>query len=285
MRQPSNLRGWWCVLCQWGLTIALFGLAAAFPNPLVILLCVILLGGRALGFFVLTHECGHQTLFASRKLNRFVQTWLTSPVDFSNGQAYMREHLEHHRAVGQQTDPDLGNYADYPISRERLKRKLFRDITGQTGARDLKRKLSPLLRLQACSVEDRNALLRGVAMNVLMLLIMTAVGAPWLYLLWLAALVFTFPIIARLRQVAEHASVPQLASKDARLNTRTVLTNPFTRLLLCPHQVNYHIEHHLLPSVPIYRLPALHALLAAQGVYKGAAVTPGYVRMLREVTT
>ena len=50
----------------------------------------------------------------------------------------MRGHLQHHRLAGTGDDPDLPNYQDYPITRERMKRKVRRDLTGQTGWRELK---------------------------------------------------------------------------------------------------------------------------------------------------
>jgi fatty acid desaturase len=54
-------------------------------------------------------------------------------------------------------------------------------------------------------------------------------------------------------------------------------------LILCPNRVNYHIEHHFLPSVPNYRLPALHRLLRERGFYAGCedSVLPGYLAVLR----
>ncbi|MDX2378323.1 MAG: fatty acid desaturase [Acidimicrobiia bacterium] len=44
---------------------------------------------------------------------------------------------------------------------------------------------------------------------------------------------------------------------DHRANTRTVYMNPVFRFLYL--NMNYHIEHHMFPAVPYYRLPALHA--------------------------
>ena len=108
-----------------------------------------------MGFFVLTHEAGHNTLFKSKWLNDFVYKWLTAPMDFFNGKAYMREHLEHHRSVGNVDDPDLANYYDYPISKERLKRKLKRDLTGQTGVRDLTKRLKGIVNPNLLEKEDQ----------------------------------------------------------------------------------------------------------------------------------
>ena len=281
---PSNWRGAWVVLCQWSIVAGVFTVAALWPNPLTMITGTILLGGRQLGFFVLTHECGHRTLFRSSRLNEFVGSWLLSATDLTDNKAYMREHLEHHRSVGTSNDPDLANYADYPITTQRLRRKLKRDLTGRTGLRNWGRKLQALAELPNQPAEARNALLRGVTVNMTMLGIMTWAGAAWLYLMWVVALIFVNPAIVRVRQIAEHAAVPRLDHPDPRMNTRTLYASWLERLLVCPHQVNYHIEHHLLPSVPIYRLSALHRLLRRNGYYGDVEVRKGYLDLLKQVT-
>jgi len=281
----SDWRGAWVVCCQWGVTFGLFVAVAMWPHPLTVVIGTVLLGGRQLGFFVLTHESGHRSLFRSPRLNDFVSTWLTSPFNYTNGRAYMREHLAHHQAVGTEADPDLVNYSDYPISTRRLKRKLKRDTTGQTGWRNLKNIYAAILKLNQQDPETRAALVRGLAVNSAMLGVMTILGYPWLYLLWLAASIFVYPAVIRIRQIAEHAAVPDLSSDNPLHNTRTTIAHPLIRLLLCPHQVNFHVEHHLYASVPIYRLHALHAELKRRGEYEGIPIAEGYVSVLRGVTT
>ncbi len=49
---------------------------------------------------------------------------------------------------------------------------------------------------------------------------------------------------------------------DHRLNTRTVLMSPVFDFLYA--NMNYHIEHHMFPMVPFYRLPELHQMIRAQ---------------------
>src|SRR5690606_10279517 len=44
---------------------------------------------------------------------------------------------------------------------------------------------------------------------------------------------------------------------DHRLNSRTVYMNPVFRFLYS--NMNYHVEHHIFPTVPYHALPALHA--------------------------
>jgi fatty acid desaturase len=55
------------------------------------------------------------------------------------------------------------------------------------------------------------------------------------------------------------------------------------RVFLLSKNVNYHLEHHLYPSVPFHRLPELHALLMKRDSYRRAAhVVPSYWHVLRE---
>ena len=42
-------------------------------------------------------------------------------------------------------------------------------------------------------------------------------------------------LITRIRQIAEHAAVPDYFNPDIRLNTRTTYISPLERLLITPH--------------------------------------------------
>lgn len=279
----SDLRALWLVLSQWVLTLAILAMVAIWPNPVTVVLAVLLLGGRQLGFGVLVHECGHRSLFRSPLLNDLVADWLLAPPTFNDRVAYMRGHVGHHRLAGTAEDPDLPNYQDYPISRARLRRKLARDLTGKTGFRTLAGIVSAWRRYPTLAPERQAALRRGLGMQIVLLTGMTVAGAPWLYLVWIAAFVFTNPLVSRLRQIAEHAAVPDRLDPDPRRNTRTVMGGAIARLLVCPHRINYHLEHHLLPSVPIYRLRAMHALLQANGSYRDVPPITGYRALFRAV--
>ena len=46
--------------------------------------------------------------------------------------------------------------------------------------------------------------------------------------------------------------------------------------------MNYHLEHHLLMTVPYFRLPRLHALILAHGVLDPVNHAPGYLAVLRK---
>ena len=55
--------------------------------------------------------------------------------------------------------------------------------------------------------------------------------------------------------ITQHAGLRENVL-DHRLNTRTVHMNPVFRFLYS--NMNYHVEHHIFPTVPYYALPALH---------------------------
>jgi fatty acid desaturase len=84
------------------------------------------------------------------------------------------------------------------------------------------------------------------------------------------------------RSLAEHACTER--TDDQLRNTRTTRANLLARMTFAPLHVNYHLEHHLLPTVPWWRLPALHRLLAARDVLPPASLADGYTHVLRLVS-
>ena len=136
---------------------------------------------------------------------------------------------------------------------------------------------------QATPTEREARLIRGWIVNLTMLGVLIATGHGLLYLMWIGAMVFVSPLISRIRQVAEHGAVPDLYHPDPRKNTRTVYANPLVRLMF-PHGVNYHLEHHFMANVPIYRLKKMHRLLKARGFYDGVDFPTGYIDLLKKVT-
>ena len=278
----SDLQAWRLVLGNWLMIAAIFALVAAFPNPLTILLAMILLAGRQLGLSVLMHDAGHNTLFATPWLNKVVGQWLCAAPVFNDLTAYARGHLEHHRKAGTREDPDLPNYAAYPVSRESFRRKVIRDLSGQTGI-----KLLASIFRGASGVISRETrqgslpLLRQLLVQFLLFLALYAAGIGWAYAIWLGSFLSVFMLVIRIRQVAEHAAVPDLYDPDPSMNTRTVEAPWWQRMIFAPNGVNYHLEHHFMASVPCYRLAALHAHLKQRRALDDVPVFSGYGQLLR----
>ena len=83
----------------------------------------------------------------------------------------------------------------------------------------------------------------------------------WAYpVLWLLPVYLFMFLGDNFRAFAEH-SHPE-SDEDAdhhRLITYT--SNPFERMLVAPMNMNFHIAHHLWPSIPYYNLPAADRLV------------------------
>jgi fatty acid desaturase len=125
---------------------------------------------------------------------------------------------------------------------------------------------------------------RCVAANVLMLAACAAARHAWVYLLWPVAWLTTYMLYSRIRNVAEHGALPGTRDADIWRNTRTVLASWWERLTVAPNYVNYHFEHHLVPTVPAWQLPRFHRWLHEQGAYEhGAPIERGYAQVLRRM--
>jgi fatty acid desaturase len=122
-----------------------------------------------------------------------------------------------------------------------------------------------------------------VGTNALLLGVLTLAGHPLLYLLWVGAWFTSYSLVTRIRSIAEHSSVPD--PTDELQNTRTTEASWWERLFIAPNRVNYHLEHHLLMTVPHYHLPRMHELLCERGVLEHALVTRGYPGVLREAAS
>ena len=279
----SNALGALAVATNWVSVAAIFAAVALWPNPLTIVLGIVLLGGRQLGFAALMHDCGHRILFASAKTNELVGQWLCAYPVLSDQPRYIKGHLKHHMFAGTEKDPDLGNYRSYPVTRASMRRKIVRDLTGQTGWKALRATWRRGKAQLSRAPWNGNALGGHLIVNGAMFGVLLACGQGWLYLMWPAAYLTAYMAYARLRQVAEHGAVPDSLDPDPRKNTRTTYLRGWEQLFVAPYSLNYHLEHHLLATVPCYRLKAFHDFLKDRGVYEETDFPRGYVDLFRRV--
>lgn len=293
--QKSNWAGARTLLINWGLIVLSLVLVALWPNVLSVLLALIVIGGRQLSLGIMMHDCAHQSLFRSPALNRWVGKWLSAAPILANLDTYWNVHAQHHRLAGTPEDPDLPNYQAYPVSRRSLWRKIFRDLTGQTGikiflgsfgrGRDLFTMNEKQDEAAGNEISPYGHLLAPLIFHSIFFGLLWLSGHPWLYLLWVGAYFTTYMLFARIRQIAEHGAVPDLQSTDPLQNTRTTLPRWWERLTVAPNHVNYHLEHHLYASVPPYHLKALHRFLKAKGYFEGVWFPKGYGQVLQHAAS
>ena len=293
LRTANDAQAVWMFIFNWLVIAACFTVLASPVHWALKVLALLLMGGRQLGLGILLHECSHQAFFSTVRRNRIIGHWFAGmpmliPFDF-----YRPYHLKHHAKTGTEEDPDVGNIEQYPVTKLSFVRKLLRDFAGLSGIKVLYGMLFFVLPGRQGSTvslgtnEEDGAYNQSAVKNYSQVLVFHGLffgvfyllGSPLVYLYWWVAFVFFYPFIVRLRQIAEHGAMPTLASDDVRDTTRTTIASWWERALFAPNFVNYHCEHHFLPTVPSYNLPKMHALLKGRGFYEDkpqALVERGY---------
>jgi fatty acid desaturase len=289
LRGKSDLIGALLVLHAWALIAVSMALFVWWPNPFTFLLGVMVIGGRQLGLAILMHDAAHGLLFANRRLNDWVGAWLCAYPVFTSLALYRPYHLQHHRFTQQAEDPDLGLSAAFPISRTSLRRKIVRDLTGQTAfqrrGEQVRRAMGPAeapFSAQLANLWRKEK--ASLSVNLVLFASLVMAGYWWLYpAMWLLPLATWYQLVSRIRNIAEHAVVPD--NDDPLRNTRTTYANPLERLFVAPYWVNYYLEHHLFMFVPCWRLPAAHCALIAKGRSNEMELKAGYLAVLRAATS
>jgi fatty acid desaturase len=292
LRVIRERRAWLTLLVNYGLIAASMALVAYVPSALTVILALVVIGTRQLGFAVVMHESAHHTLFRSRRLNDFVGNWLAAYPIYLSADMYRAHHLEHHAKTWTDGDPDLSLAERFPVSKASMARKVARDLLGITGLKQLLGTTYLVVKVvRGEEVEagtlplrlERRAAIRMVVgtiiTNLILLTILWALGHPMLYLLWAGAWLTTNKLVARIRSIAEHAVIPD--PTDPMGQTRTVRASWLERLLIAPNRVQYHLEHHLLMTVPHYNLPKFHAMLRERDLLEDACIADNYVQVLR----
>lgn len=305
LNERSDLMGFAAVGFTWGV-IGLTGWALvwAVAQPLWLAVPVFcaalgLLGGRHLALAILHHEAAHKSLFKTARLNDLVGDWLCARPTWNHLAKYRKHHFAHHRHTNQADDPDLSLIEPFPTSRRSLARKLLRDVSGLTGLKALAGRAlmdAEVLRWTIASdivwLDQRGrrwwsyprtffANAWGMLLcNGLLCALCFALGHGWLYGVWVLSYLTPFPLFLRIRSLAEHACTER--STDMFRNTRSTHAGFWARATVAPIRVNFHLEHHVMPAVPHYRLPRLHRLLRE----RGASTRPlSYVEVLRLVSS
>lgn len=277
----SSWRGLWLVAHCWGVIALAMVMGVQWPSTIP--LAVLIIGNRQLGLFILMHDAAHGLLHPNRRVNDWVCQWLCSA---SLGE-YRPYHLQHHRFVQQAEDPDLLLSAPFPITRASMRRKVWRDLSGQTF---FKQRIAPLFaefKQPSPLARSSQELVRGrrfLLGNALGFAVFAVAGLWWVWLaMWLLPMATWLPLITRIRNIAEHALIGE-NQPDPLRQARTTQANILERALLAPYWVNYHAEHHLFTQLPCWQLPKAHALLRQKGTTADMEIQPGYPALLSLAT-
>lgn len=255
---------------------------------------IFVIGTRQHGLGILAHEGVHFLVSRNRFWNDFLANALASyPITYPVS-GYRTMHLKHHRLLDTAEDPERASIDYYPkewsfpISKRYWYWLLARDLSGVYQ--------KPLFDLShyIWHVPGGNLphILGIACYHGAIIALAVKTGYLWTYLLlWILPLVTVALMCFRIRTAAEHSGIYagerryHRETVDTLATTRTVTGCPLVRFLFAPHNMSYHIEHHLYPVVPVFRLKALHEVLLDDPRFKSKAhVTEGYQNLVDELT-
>lgn len=261
------------VLVFLGIWAAAYGAMLIWPVWPLRLAGYVVIGAVLHAFGVLLHEAVHGNFFRDHDWDRRVGFLLGIPL-FLSAEAYRVTHLVHHRHTREPEDPDD---LDARV-RDRDLRSVAFYVLGLIGL------LVFLVHVpyEAVRHGDRRERLRIageyavlVLLYVVVVTAATQAGAlPHLLHAWLLPGLVTL-LIVNVRGWAEHLMTRR---GNPLTESRTVTSNAVVRFFLC--NVNYHLEHHLLPAVPWYNLPRMHEALRPVYRRAGAHTYRSYLRFL-----
>lgn len=227
------------------------------------------------------HECGHGTAFKTRRMNTFVYQ-IASFCMIRDPYCWKFSHARHHSdtiIVGR--DPEVAIMR--PVAVLKMIANLFGILdTIDGGRRMLVHASGRILPDETDYLEPvffpktiRTARIWGAiyVATVITALLMQSwipvllIGLPRLYGAWHMVMCGWLQHGGLADNVLDH-----------RLNCRTVYMNPVSRFIYW--NMNYHVEHHMFPLVPYYRLPELHAACRHDFPAPSPSIIAGFPEML-----
>ncbi|MCA0278563.1 MAG: fatty acid desaturase family protein [Proteobacteria bacterium] len=248
---------------------------------------VMVIGGRQHALGVLLHDFAHFRFVSNKHVSEWTADLFLAWPLLGTLEGYRRNHLGHHRYLNTDQDPDwkfkLGSREfTFPHDMKFAAFNLLGYFTLTSTARDFKKLYTRLSKDERATPSYRAIRL---TYYVVILGAITWFGVwPEALLYWFVPYFTFFFMFMYIRSVADHFG-PTMNYEDELQSTRTVMPHFGEAMFFSPHNINYHIEHHLYASVPFYNLPELQRLLMKHPEYaRRAHFTHGFVTGLwREI--
>jgi len=234
-------------------------------SSLEVLLCIpfYLSAGASLhGICLFTHEGVHRTLHKNIWVNNIIGS-ICGYLVLQTMAGYRVLHLKHHKYLNTKGDPGLlTTYVSnkYVIAAMEWGYFLFGYVAFLT--------VIPYQGFKQGSIKDR--FLIGLDIFFIFFLFWLSINnLPFVWLIhgWLIPMIFVH-FMMNIRGMSQHLMLEDY--HDPFKGARTIKAHPIVDFFLCNE--NYHIEHHLYPSVPWYNLKKVHELIADKFIENNSTI-------------
>ncbi len=227
-------------------------------------LSILLIGSRQRALATLLHESAHQVITTNRIINFMMGTFFSGYLILQTFSSYRKSHVvKHHGKFGNpEEDPDYQFLISQGLYQKDLDDKIFqRDYV-----------FLPLLLFQVPKyiksllthrlLSEKNYL-ENFSMALLWLIIisLSILFNQWQYLIlfWLIPYLTVFQIINGFIELTEH--YPLMNNNVDLYMSRNRNSHFIEQFLTGMHNENYHLVHHLFPSIPFWNVPKAHKIL------------------------
>lgn len=243
------------------------------------ILALLAIASRQHALLTFVHEGAHYRIAQNRRLNDFIANYLAAyPLLFS-ADWYRKHHGAHHQYLNTPQDPDVSRRIGkkewvFPQTRETFFSATFtRLLKGGQEWITLSLMIARLLpwkgwKSMASDLRKNPGV--GICYFILFVGLIASGHALVILCAWFFSLLVIMPVFSHIRSVSEHWALPW---EHELSDARNILANPIELFFIAPHGVNYHLVHHLFPSVPFYNLKELHCHLLEYEFYKKHAHT------------
>ncbi len=245
---------------------------------------VILLGAIFAHGVELQHQVRHAQGFRNGYLNDMVGVVLGLPMLVSYAD-YKSSHLHHHKYLGTPENREFFDYGDQygSLTLRSVSGLITRLFMFQHYFRFVKNVAIVFSRRQYpnSSPNVSKQIVRDYLVMLSMIIIFAVItyffGWKPVLMLWILPMSLIAAPVHALIEMPEHFRC-DLESTDCFANTRTIKSNAFMNWFTNGN--NYHVEHHLMPGLPIDRLYELHAKIHSRYKYYNVSYREFYFNLL-----
>jgi len=294
----NNVHGAIQVAINAGVFLVLLFVASRVDAVWSVALLVVAIGFASHRLFFPAHECMHDSLFSSKRVNTACGYLLVGMLG-TPFHSMRDQHMLHHRYLGTEQDPGASDYFVRFDTRRQMLGFFVAPLVGLTVLTRLGGYLRRFGRdrdLVSQGNGPRPSWKKGLVGLVSVVAVQGALCALvtrgfqvdqlWRYPIFLLVPVtLGFLFLNRLRMFSEHGSIDYSQSDyttGLRPTTRTIVASPLERILICGGNFNYHNEHHRFPKVPGCHLRRMHEEFLGLGTDPWDS-RPTYLRTLAEL--
>ncbi len=284
IRELSILKTWksiLIILVEWLIIIACVFAHKMYSNIVMYFMVWFIISTRLYAMYSLIHEAIHYSISRNKVLNDGIAQFFLGIPLFISITEIRKAHLAHHKYLQTENDPEmkhlLYNEFQFPKTKTQIAALFFLDISGINFV------YYKLLKLFSWLLNfDLNKLKDAVKIILFAIVFVVAYYNNFLIdlmLYWLIPFATLYQLLNRIRLSTEHFNIDETNA----FKTRSVIPSFMEKCIFSPHNLGYHLEHHLYPGIPFYNLPKLHDKLINDSDYvKNAIVESSYTEVLKD---